>query len=110
MMPAPAAEAPSVRGNLSDLPLRSLLGSLAADEDDAEVELRVEGKQAGMVGMMRGDIVVASCGSARGEEALRALAGLRRGTFLVRYCEPREELRHMRAPAADLLARVMPAT
>lgn len=106
-MPAPGAVIPSVRGSLTDLPLRGLLGSLAADADDAEVEVRVDGKQAGLVGMLRGDIVIASCGSLRGEDAVRALAALSHGTFLVRYCEPREELRHMRSSATELLTRVM---
>ncbi len=108
-MAAPTSETPSVRGSLADLPLHGLLRSLAVDEDDAEIEVRVYGRQAGLVGLAGGLIVVASFGEARGPEALRALGSLRNGSFVVRYCPPRGELRHMSAPAVELLAEVMPS-
>jgi hypothetical protein len=102
-----AQETPTMRGSLSDLPLRSLLRSVAEDEDDAEIVVRVSGKAIGVVGFTQGDVVTAICGDARGLAALRALTAVREGTFQARYASPREHLRHMRSPAIPLLEQAL---
>ncbi len=100
-------ETPTMRGSLSDLPLRSLLRSVAEDEDDAEIVVRVGAKAVGVVGFTQGDVVTAICGDARGLAALRALIAVREGTFQARYASPREHLRHMRAAAIPLLEQAL---
>lgn len=105
-----AQETPTMRGNLSDLPLRAFFRSVAEDEDDAEIVVRVGGKAIGVVGFTEGDVVTAICGEARGLAALRALTAVREGTFQARYASPREHLRHMRAPALQLLEQALAGT
>jgi PilZ domain len=102
-MPSPFIDSPTVRGKLSDLPLRGLLLSMCDNNEDAELEVRFLGKSLGLIGISAGDVVIAICGEERGLPAIRSLTSVRDGEFQVRYAKPREDLRHMQEPAADLL-------
>lgn len=101
------AEAQTMRGNLADLPVSTLLRTMAEDSEDVEIVVRSGGKAIGVVGFTGGDVVTAICGEARGLAALKLLAAVREGTFQARYASPREHLRHMCEPAQALLEQVV---
>ena len=86
------------------MPLLRLLYSVALEDSDIDVVVKQGTKAVGVVGILRGELVTAIAGRARGLPALTQLCSLTDGRWRARSAAPREHLRHMsNVSAADVL-------
>lgn len=91
-----ATEPSGVVGTLREMPLTEVVQSLGFSGKTAEIDVRPKGTDlpAGVVFLERGTVVYARCGTLEGEDAFFALAGLKRGAFLIRF--------HAKAPTTNV--------